>query len=36
MEGSDLKKFLAGLCIASLLAGTSLGLAGCQKKAQTS
>ncbi len=36
MDREDLKKFLAGLCVASLLAGASLGLTGCQKNAQTS
>jgi radical SAM modification target selenobiotic family peptide len=29
MDKKELKKLLAGLSIASLIAGTSLGMAGC-------
>jgi radical SAM modification target selenobiotic family peptide len=32
METRDLNKFLSGLCIAGLLAGASLTLAGCPEK----
>jgi len=32
MDTRDLKKFLSGLCIASLLAAASLTLAGCPQK----
>lgn len=32
MDTRDLKKFLSGLCIASLLAGASLAIAGCPEK----
>jgi len=31
MDREVLKKFLAGLCVASLLSGASLGLVGCHK-----
>jgi radical SAM modification target selenobiotic family peptide len=36
MDTKDLKKFLSGLCIAGLLAGASLTLAGCPEKAGSS
>ncbi len=29
MDGSDLKKILAGLCMASLIAGTTFALSAC-------
>ena len=32
MDTRDLKKFLSGLCIASLLAGASLTIVGCPQK----
>jgi radical SAM modification target selenobiotic family peptide len=32
METRDLKQFLSGLCIASLLAGASLTVVGCPEK----
>jgi len=32
MDTRDLKKFLSGLCIASLLAGASLTIAGCPQQ----
>lgn len=32
MDTRDLKKFLSGLCIATLLAGASLTLIGCLQK----
>jgi radical SAM modification target selenobiotic family peptide len=32
MDVDDLKKVLAGFCIASLIAGSSLCLTGCPKK----
>jgi radical SAM modification target selenobiotic family peptide len=35
MDSQDLKKFLSGLCIASLLTGAGLTLIGCQQKAKT-
>ena len=31
METRDIKKFLSGLCVASLLAGATLTLSGCPK-----
>lgn len=36
MDANDLKKFLAGLCIAGLLSGASLGVTGCKKSGDTS
>lgn len=36
MDTRDLKKFLSGLCIASLVAGASLTLIGCPKKTGSS
>jgi radical SAM modification target selenobiotic family peptide len=36
MDTKDLKKFLSGLCIAGLLAGASLTLAGCPEKTGSS
>jgi len=33
MEKTDLKKFLAGLAIASLVAGTTLTISGCSSTA---
>ena len=36
MDKSGVKKFLAGLCIAGLLSGASLGIAGCEKHGETS
>ena len=32
METKELKKYLSGLCVAGLLAGASLTLAGCPEK----
>jgi radical SAM modification target selenobiotic family peptide len=32
MEGNDLKKILAGLCIAGLIAGSTLAVSGCAGK----
>jgi radical SAM modification target selenobiotic family peptide len=32
MDPSDLKKILAGLCIAGLISGSSLALSGCAGK----
>lgn len=32
MDTQDIKKFLSGLCIAGLLAGATLTLAGCPEK----
>lgn len=32
MDVDDLKKILAGFCIATLIAGSSLTLTGCPKK----
>lgn len=29
MEAKDLKKFLAGLCIAGLISGSTFALSGC-------
>ena len=36
MDTQDLKKYLSGLCIAGLLAGASLTLAGCPEKPSSS
>jgi radical SAM modification target selenobiotic family peptide len=36
MDTTNLKKFLAGLCIAGLLSGASLTVTGCEKQGQTS
>jgi radical SAM modification target selenobiotic family peptide len=36
MDVQDLKKFLAGLCIAGLLSGAGLGTVGCEKHGETS
>ncbi len=35
MDSQDLKKFLSGLCIASLLTGAGLTLVGCPQKGGT-
>ncbi|MBW2514467.1 MAG: selenobiotic family radical SAM modification target peptide [Deltaproteobacteria bacterium] len=32
MEANDLKKILAGLCVASLISGSALTLSGCAGK----
>jgi radical SAM modification target selenobiotic family peptide len=32
MDNSDLKKVLAGFCIAGLLAGSTLAVTGCSSK----
>ncbi len=31
MDKGDLKKLLAGLCVATLLSGASLSVVGCEK-----
>ena len=36
MDTRDVKKFLSGLCIASLLTGASLTLVGCPEKGEGS
>jgi len=36
MDKDVLKKFLAGLCIATLLSGAGLTLTGCHKNGQSS
>ena len=36
MEKKQVKKILAGLCIAGLLSGVTLGTVGCQKKGTSS
>jgi radical SAM modification target selenobiotic family peptide len=36
MDKDDLKKFLAGLCIVTLLLGSSLSITGCEKNGDSS
>lgn len=36
MDQDSLKKFLAGLCIVTLLSGASLSVTGCTKKGSAS
>jgi len=36
MDKDDLKKFLAGLCIAALVSGASLSVIGCEKTGDSS
>ena len=36
MDKDDLKKLLAGLCIATLLTGASLSVIGCEKTGESS
>ena len=36
MDTANLKKYLAGLCIAGLLSGANLTITGCEKHGETS
>lgn len=36
MDKTDLKKYLAGLCVLGLLSGATLGTIGCQKEGTSS
>ena len=36
MDKDELKKFLAGLCIITLLSGASLSVVGCDKTGESS
>ncbi len=36
MERDDLKKFLAGLCIVTLVSGASISFVGCEQAGESS
>jgi radical SAM modification target selenobiotic family peptide len=36
MDKDDLKKFLAGLCIVTLVSGAGLSMVGCEKAGESS